>query len=51
VRQIATIVQTIAKSKLGSYMTHLAPEKLRELRAAIGFALGLMSLSEGWRER
>ena len=33
-------LQTIAKSKLGGYITHLAPEKLRELREAIGFALG-----------
>ena len=33
-------LQTIAKAKLGAYITHLAPEKLRELRDATGFALG-----------
>lgn len=37
-------LQTIAKSKLGGYMAHLAPEKLRELREAIGFALGFDAL-------
>lgn len=37
-------LQTIAKSKLGGYITHLAPEKLQELREAISFALGLDSL-------
>ncbi|MBK9714656.1 MAG: type II toxin-antitoxin system PemK/MazF family toxin [Kouleothrix sp.] len=36
-------LQTIAKSKLGSYITHLAPERVRELREAIGFALGFDS--------
>ena len=33
-------LQTIAKSQLNSYITHLAPERVRELREAIGFALG-----------
>ena len=37
-------LQTISKSKLGAYITHLAPEKLRELRDAIGFALGFDSI-------
>jgi mRNA interferase MazF len=37
-------LQTIAKAKLGAYITHLAPEKLRELREAIGFALGFDSI-------
>ena len=37
-------LQTIAKSKLGGYITHLAPERLRELREAIGFALGFDAL-------
>jgi len=37
-------LQTIAKSKLGGYITHLAPEKLREFREAIGFALGFDAL-------
>jgi hypothetical protein len=36
VRRIAII----SKAKLGAYITHLAPEKLRELRDAVGFALG-----------
>ena len=33
-------LQTISKARLGAYITHLAPEKLRELRDAIDFALG-----------
>lgn len=37
-------LQTIAKSKLGGYITHLAPERLRELREAISFALGFDAL-------
>jgi mRNA interferase MazF len=37
-------LQTIAKSKLGGYIIHLAPERLRELREAIGFALGFDAL-------
>jgi len=37
-------LQTIAKSKLGGYITHLTPERLRELREAISFALGFDAL-------
>jgi mRNA interferase MazF len=37
-------LQTVAKAKLGAYITHLAPEKLREVRDAIGFALGFDAL-------
>jgi len=37
-------LQTIVKSKLGGYITHLAPERLRELREAISFALGFDAL-------
>lgn len=37
-------LQTIPKAKLGAYITHLAPEKLRECRDAIGFALGFDAL-------
>jgi mRNA interferase MazF len=37
-------LQTIAKARLGAYITHLAPEKLRELCEAIGFALGFDSI-------
>lgn len=37
-------LQTVAKSKLGGYLTHLAPERLRELREAISFALGFDAL-------
>ena len=37
-------LQTIVKSKLGGYITHLAPERLRELREAISFALGFDGL-------
>ena len=36
-------LQTIAKSKLGSYIPHPDPNQLRELREAIGFALGFDS--------
>jgi mRNA interferase MazF len=37
-------LQTVAKAKLGAYITHLAPEKLHELRDAISFALGFDAL-------
>jgi mRNA interferase MazF len=37
-------LQTIPKAKLGAYITHLAPEKLREFGDAIGFALGFDAL-------
>lgn len=37
-------LQTIAKSKLGGYITHLAPERMQELREAISFALGFDAL-------
>jgi len=37
-------LQTVAKSKLGSYITHLPAERLREFREAIGFALGFDAL-------
>jgi mRNA interferase MazF len=33
-------VQTVPKGKLSSFITHLPPMKLRELRDAIAFALG-----------
>lgn len=33
-------LQTVAKSQLRGYITHLAPARLRELREAINFALG-----------
>ncbi len=37
-------LQTIPKSKLGSYITHLSPAKVIELREAVLFALGFESL-------
>ncbi len=37
-------LQTIAKTRLGKYITHLAPDKLRELCDAVSFALGLDTL-------
>ena len=33
-------LQTIPKAKLGSFITHLSPRKLHELRDAVMFALG-----------
>ena len=33
-------LQTIPKAKLGSFITHLSPMKLHELRDAVMFALG-----------
>ncbi|MDZ4717231.1 MAG: type II toxin-antitoxin system PemK/MazF family toxin [Roseiflexaceae bacterium] len=37
-------LQTIPKAKLGSFITHLPPSKLNELRDAIAFALGFDAL-------
>jgi mRNA interferase MazF len=37
-------VQTIAKAKLGGFITHLRPEKLGAVREALRFALGLDTL-------
>lgn len=37
-------LQTVAKAKLGAYITHLSFERLRELRDALSFALGLEAL-------
>lgn len=37
-------LQTVAKARLGAYISHLAPGKLREFRAAIEFALGFDAL-------
>jgi mRNA interferase MazF len=37
-------VQTIAKAKLGSFITHLRPEKLRAVHDALRFAFALDSL-------
>jgi mRNA interferase MazF len=33
-------IQTVAKAKLRAYHTHLTPDKIRALHAAIYFALG-----------
>jgi mRNA interferase MazF len=33
-------LQTIQKAKLGSFLTHLSPERMRAVRDAIEFALG-----------
>ena len=37
-------VQTVVKAKLGGFITHLRPEKLRAVRDALRFALALDSL-------
>ena len=37
-------VQTVSKAKLGGFITHLRPEKLRAVQAALQFAFALDSL-------
>lgn len=37
-------IQTIAKAKLGGFITHLRPEKLSAVREALRFAFGLDGL-------
>jgi mRNA interferase MazF len=34
-------IQTVAKAKLGGYITHLPPDKLHAVRLAVRFALDL----------
>ncbi|MDT5261125.1 MAG: mRNA interferase MazF [Acidobacteriota bacterium] len=38
-------LQTVQKASLGTYLTHLSLEKMREVRAAIEFALGFDALT------
>ncbi len=38
-------LQTIPKNSLGGYITHLSLERMREVCAAIEFALGFDSLA------
>lgn len=38
-------IQTIQKTGLGTYLTHLSLERMREVRAAVEFALGFDALS------
>jgi mRNA interferase MazF len=37
-------LQTVQKDKFGPYITHLSPERMRAVRAAIEFALGFDAL-------
>jgi len=37
-------IQTIQKANLGTFMTQLSPERMREVRAAIEFSLGFDAL-------
>jgi mRNA interferase MazF len=37
-------LQTIQKSRLGEFITSLSPDRMREVRAAIEFALGFHAL-------
>ncbi|MFL6209524.1 MAG: type II toxin-antitoxin system PemK/MazF family toxin [Pyrinomonadaceae bacterium] len=37
-------LQTIQKANLGTYITHLSHERMREVRAAVEFALGFTAL-------
>ena len=39
-----TNIQTVAKNKIGSYITHLSAEKMREVREAIEFAFNFKNL-------
>jgi mRNA interferase MazF len=38
-------IQTIKKAELGDFITHLSLERMREVRAAIEFALGFDALA------
>ena len=38
-------IQTIPKAQLGNLITELSPERMREVRAAIEFALGFDALA------
>jgi mRNA interferase MazF len=38
-------IQTIQKSGLGTYLTHLSLERMREVRVAVEFALGFDALT------
>jgi mRNA interferase MazF len=37
-------IQTIPKEKIGTFITHLSPDRMRDVRAAIEFALGFDAL-------
>lgn len=37
-------IQTIQKSRIGAFITHLSPRRMREVRRAIEFALGFDAL-------
>ena len=39
-----TNLQTVAKNKIGSYITHLSAERMREVREAIEFAFNFKNL-------
>ena len=38
-------IQTVSKSKLGAFITHLSQARMRQVRAAIEFALGFDALA------
>jgi mRNA interferase MazF len=38
-------LQTVRKASLGAYITHLSLERMREVRAAVEFALGFDALT------
>lgn len=38
-------IQTVQKASLGTYVTHLSLDRMREVRAAIEFALGFDALT------
>jgi mRNA interferase MazF len=38
-------LQTVQKASLGAYITHLSLERMREVRAAVEFALGFDALA------
>jgi mRNA interferase MazF len=39
-------MQTVAKDQLGAFVTHLSPQRMRDVRAAIEFALGFDAMSD-----
>ncbi len=39
-------LQTVAKADLGALITHLPPERMKEVQVALGFALGFQQDSD-----
>ena len=39
-------LQTVPKDQLGAFVTHLSPQRMQDVRAAIEFALGFDAMSD-----